>query len=234
MFKTLHLPLTVLTRRRQWRAKGGQIQRGGSNVAWGGGVRQKGQTMKKISPSDGRRHRCTRIAGTVSRSQDGQEGAGEAIGISAVGRSLRRGLSRITISAALPSLTTSRRSGPTSSRAITRSRTCSSTSAWARSIVFPNRAAAEIDFYAGVRPTFGAARPRLRRLVLLVPGWAVLPQSRAVRRRLRVLSKRARLPINGNVVKSEPELLGGLRQGYRDGERSVRVRWRGVLLATPC
>ena len=42
------------------------------------------------------------------------------------------------------------------------------------SISFPNRAAAEIDVYGGIRPTFGAVRVRLRCLGLPVSGWAVL------------------------------------------------------------
>ncbi len=37
-------------------------------------------------------------------------------------------------------------------------------------ISFPNDARAEIDFYGGVRPTFGRARARFWCLVLLLPG----------------------------------------------------------------
>ena len=42
------------------------------------------------------------------------------------------------------------------------------------SIKFANNAAAEIDFYGGVRPTFGPLGLRCRLLVLLLPGWPVL------------------------------------------------------------
>ncbi len=46
------------------------------------------------------------------------------------------------------------------------------------SISFPNRAAAEIDFYAGIRPTFGKLALDIGALVLLVSGRPVLPRQR--------------------------------------------------------
>ena len=44
------------------------------------------------------------------------------------------------------------------------------------SIKFANNAAAEIDFYGGVRPTFGPARPRFRYLGILLSGRRLLRQ----------------------------------------------------------
>ncbi len=42
------------------------------------------------------------------------------------------------------------------------------------SISFPNRAAAEVDIYGGIRPTYRHVRLRLRRLGLSLSGWTVL------------------------------------------------------------
>ncbi len=42
------------------------------------------------------------------------------------------------------------------------------------SIDFPNNAAAEIDFYGGIRPTFDKLALDFGVLVLLLPGWKLL------------------------------------------------------------
>ena len=80
----------------------------------------------------------------------------------------------------------------------------------AASISFPNRAAAEVDFFAGVRPTFGALALDFGALVLLVPGWAVLQQPRDLAARV---SAERRDPDQRQHRQVEPELLGSLRQG---------------------
>ncbi len=46
------------------------------------------------------------------------------------------------------------------------------------SISFPNRAAAEIDLYGGIRPTFGPLALDFGYLVLLLSGWPVLQARR--------------------------------------------------------
>ena len=67
------------------------------------------------------------------------------------------------------------------------------------SIKFANNAAAEIDFYGGIRPTFGPFGLRFRRLVLLLPGRHLLrhgPTERSIR------AAAARIFANGNVAKT--------------------------------
>ena len=85
-----------------------------------------------------------------------------------------------TCSAASPSPTTSPRSRLTSSRATTSPRTCSSTLGLAgASISFPNRAAAEIDIYGGIRPTFGMFAFDFGVWGYLYPGGTVLQYANA-------------------------------------------------------
>ena len=79
------------------------------------------------------------------------------------------------------------------------------------SIKFANNAAAEIDFYGGVRPTFGPLAFDFGYLVLLLSGWRVLrhrPDADSG-------SRAATRPIfpNGNVAKIGCQLLRSLRQG---------------------
>ena len=93
------------------------------------------------------------------------------------------------------------------------------------SISFPNRAAAEIDGFAGIRPTFGPLALDFGGIVLLVSGRELLQRQRqpGIRHRL----PRERLPAGQRQRHQEgPELLGGVRQGHLHGERSGRVRRR--------
>ena len=71
------------------------------------------------------------------------------------------------------------------------------------SIDFPNRAAGEVDLYGGWRPTVGRVRVRFRRLVLLVPGRAVLRQRRAQTSNpaLRAVASASSALPNGNAIK---------------------------------
>ena len=73
------------------------------------------------------------------------------------------------------------------------------------SIKFANNAAAEIDFYGGVRSTCGPARVRRRLLVLLLSGWSVLrhrPHSKLGSGLLNGNPVLGGLPLNGNVAKT--------------------------------
>ena len=100
------------------------------------------------------------------------------------------------------------------------------------SIDFPNRAAGEVDIYGGWRPTIGPVRVRFRRLVLLVPGRAVL---RSAGRKLPALfpERWRRFPGASERQRDqeEPELLRNLRQGELHRERQHRARRLRVLLA---
>ena len=100
------------------------------------------------------------------------------------------------------------------------------------SVVLPNRAAAEIDFYAGIRPTFDKLALDFGAIVLLVSRRAML--QRQPRPGLRHGLRRQRLLAGQRQChQGRPELLRGVRKGHLHGQRSARVRSRRVLLAIP-
>ena len=85
------------------------------------------------------------------------------------------------------------------------------------SISFPNRAAAEVDGTAGIRPTFGPLALDFGGIVLLVSGRELLQRQHqpGFRRRL----PRERLPAGQRQRHQEgPELLGGVCKGHVHGE----------------
>ena len=95
------------------------------------------------------------------------------------------------------------------------------------SISFPNRAAAEIDFYAGFRPTFGKFAFDFGAWYYWYPGGqcfnAAVPSDGC--------SANGSLPINGNVAKADVELLRNLRQGELRRHRRLRPRRVRLLFA---
>ena len=108
------------------------------------------------------------------------------------------------------------------------------------SIDFPNHAAAEIDFYGGIRPTFGKLALDFGAWLYYYPGGqcfsgGVCHRNRAGRLRQlqcrRQLGMGRRLPINGNARQGLGELLRDLRQGHLHGERLLVARRPGVLFA---
>ena len=85
------------------------------------------------------------------------------------------------------------------------------------SISFPNRAAAEIDGTAGIRPTFGPLALDFGGIVYWYPGGSCFNGSTnpVFRRRLR----RERLPADQRQRHQEgPDLLGGVCQGHLHGQ----------------
>ena len=100
----------------------------------------------------------------------------------------------------------------------------------AASISFPNRAAAEVDFYAGVRPTFGALALDFGAWYYWYPGGQCFNAAQGGDCLTKPIPDHARPAGQRQRHQVEPELLGSLRQGSPDGERADRHRRRGVLL----
>ena len=81
------------------------------------------------------------------------------------------------------------------------------------SISFPNRAAAEIDIYGGIRPDLRHVRLRLRSLGLPVSGWNRAFTARAFPARACAASRfgnsecATNFLVNGNVAQEERQLL---------------------------
>ena len=101
------------------------------------------------------------------------------------------------------------------------------------SISFPNRAAAEIDIYGGIRPTFGTFAFDFGVWGYLYPGGtchygAATDTARACRS---APNARPMLLINGNVIKKNVSFYEGLRQGQLHRQRHVRDRRQRILLA---
>ncbi len=102
------------------------------------------------------------------------------------------------------------------------------------SISFPNRAAAEVDVYGGIRPTFGMFAFDFGAWGYLYPGGhasatgtVAAPTDNCASfrsgHRLR-LPGVTRLPINGNFVKKRRQLLRSLRQGELHHQRQLPGR----------
>ena len=104
------------------------------------------------------------------------------------------------------------------------------------SISFPNRAAAEIDIYGGIRPTFGMFAFDFGVWGYLYPGGPVLrlavhPGAGNSGGDIDCSQGAIGLPINGNVVKKHASFYRRLRQGQRDPQRHVHDRRQRILLA---
>ena len=108
------------------------------------------------------------------------------------------------------------------------------------SISFPNRAAAEIDIYGGIRPTFGMFAFDFGLWGYLYPGGQCfnavhsrLGHSRLGERRACAPECRGQRRSAGQrqLRQEERQLLRRLRQGQRDPQRHVRGRRQRVLLA---
>jgi uncharacterized protein (TIGR02001 family) len=78
------------------------------------------------------------------------------------------------------------------------------------SISFPNRAAAEIDLYAGIRPTFDKLTLDFGVWYYWYPGGQCFHNLSEFRARLRDAGS----PAERQRSQSRPEFLGGLRQGH--------------------
>ncbi len=80
------------------------------------------------------------------------------------------------------------------------------------SISFPNRAAAEIDFYAGIRPTFGKLALDIGALYYWYPGGQCFHGNAAGAFGADCLANGA-LPVNLNVIKKDLSFLEGYVRG---------------------
>ena len=104
------------------------------------------------------------------------------------------------------------------------------------SISFPNRAAAEIDIYGGIRPTIGMFAFDFGVWGYLYPGGqclrlAVHPGTGQLRRRHRLLAGRDRPSDQRQLRQEARQLLRRLCQGQRNPQRHVRDRRQRILLA---
>ena len=106
------------------------------------------------------------------------------------------------------------------------------------SISFPNRAAAEIDIYGGIRPTVGMFAFDFGAWGYLYPGgqcFGVSVGTRRLRRSFQPGIDSVRLnwrPADQRQLRQEErELLRSLRQGERHHQRPVRGRLQRVLFA---
>ena len=141
---------------------------------------------------------------------------------------------RLQSSAASRSRTTSRRSAPISSRATTSTKDVQLyVGIGGASITFPNRAAAEIDFYGGIRPTFGKLALDFGVWYYWYPGGQCFNSTRRLSARsLRASTGRPVACRQRQRHQGRRELLGSLRQG--DATRSPtrsRSALRCLLLA---
>ena len=106
----------------------------------------------------------------------------------------------------------------------------------AESISFPNRAAAEVDIYGGIRPTFGMFAFDFGVWGYLYPGGQLLQFGAFPARHpggelpLSAIAH-ANLPLNGNVLKKDASFFEGLWQGELHLQRQVRSRRERVLFA---
>ena len=101
------------------------------------------------------------------------------------------------------------------------------------SISFPNRAAAEIDGYAGIRPTFGPLALDFGGVYYWYPGGTCFNGSVAPVFGTDCLEN-GFLPVNGNVIKKDLSFWEVVRQGHLHGERSGLVRRRRVSIRRRC
>ena len=141
------------------------------------------------------------------------------------------GCKATTSSAASRSPTTSRRLTPTSSRATTSRRSCSST---------PEPRARASRSRTAPRPRLTASpvsgRPSVHSPSISAASTTGIPAGAASMAppfpRLRHRLPRERLPAGQRQRHQEgPDLLGSVRKGHLHGQRSGRVRRRGLLLA---
>ncbi len=95
------------------------------------------------------------------------------------------------------------------------------------SISFPNRAAAEIDFYAGIRPTFGKLALDLGALYYWYPGGQCFHVNPAIRLRLR--RRTVRCLLNGNVIKRDLSFLEGYVRGVYSVTDAFQLGFNVVL-----
>ena len=102
------------------------------------------------------------------------------------------------------------------------------------SISFTNRAAAEIDIYGGIRPTFGAFAFDIGVWGYLYPGGTCyVRRAHAIRRRATAGQRRVRheLPAERQYDEEGRQLLRSLRQDELHRERQLAVRRHRVLFA---
>ena len=219
----------MFTRRRQTRAKGAK-QRGDRTSPEPGGVRDKGAEDEKVFPS-GRRRRCTRNAGTVSRPQDGQEGASAgtqppwdvAFGAVLTSDYNFRGITQSNHKPAVIAYWEPRYNPWKDMQLYA--------GIGGASISFPNRAAAEIDFYAGFRPTFGALALDFGAWYYWYPGGQCFNAAQGGDCLTNADPVTLGLPVNGNVIKSNLSFWEVYAKAALTVNEQIHDRRRRLLLA---